>query len=47
MEDRKTSLSFSFEARSALLEGREGKSTMTIRGLGSSAIVKEPAFGYH
>ena len=43
MEDRKTSFSLSFEDRSLLAYGRAGKSTLMIRGLGSSPMVKEPA----
>lgn len=45
MEDRKTSVSLSFDARSLLADGRAGKSTLMIRGLGSSPMVKEPAIG--
>ena len=48
MEDRKTSFSMSFEARCSLLaDGRAGKSTLMIRGLGSSPMVKEPAIRFH
>lgn len=48
MEDRKTSFSLSFEARCFLLaDGRAGKSTLMIRGLGSSPMVKEPAIRFH
>lgn len=45
MEERKTSFSWSFDARSLLAEGRAGKSTLMIRGLGSSPMVKQPAIG--
>ena len=48
MEDRKTSCSLSFEARCSLpADGRAGKSTLKIRGLGSSPMVKEPAIRFH
>lgn len=47
MEERKTSFSLSFETRSLLADGRAGKSTLMIRGLGSSPMVKEPAIRCH
>lgn len=48
IEERKTSFSLSFEARCSLLvDGRAGKSTLMIRGLGSSPMVKEPAIQLH